>query len=87
MGARTPTGRRRTAIGDDSNRSKDSADDPLDLELGAQVNVSPADYGIVPVAGELVRLTLDDIAIRREDTRAGEVIVNFPRIGYRVEKA
>ena len=62
-------------------------DDPLDLELGAQVNVSPADYGIVPVAGELVRLTLDDIAIRREDTRAGEVIVNFPRIGYRVEKA
>ena len=62
-------------------------DDPLDLELGARVEVSPDDYGVVPVAGELVRLTLDDVAIRREDSRAGEVIVNFPRIGYRVEKA
>lgn len=61
-------------------------DDPLSLEAGCRVNVSPADYGIVPVEGELVRLTLDDIAIRREDPRAGEVIVNFPRIGYRVER-
>ncbi len=62
-------------------------DDPLALQAGARVNVAPDDYGIVPVAGELVRLTVDDIAVRRVDDRAGEVIVNFPRRGYRVDAA
>jgi len=61
------------------------ADDPLQLAAGNRVTVAPDDYGIVPVAGELVRLTVDDIAIRREDPRAGEVVVNFPRRGYKVE--
>lgn len=61
------------------------ADDPLKLEADRRVTVSPDDYGIVPVEGELVRLTLDELAVRREDPRAGEVIVNFPRIGYRVD--
>jgi hypothetical protein len=61
------------------------ADDPLHLQAGAPVAVAPDDYGIVPVAGELVRLTVDDIAVRRVDDRAGEVIVNFPRRGYRVQ--
>jgi len=60
-------------------------DDPLRLEAGCSVEVTPDDYGIVPVAGELVRLTIDEIAVRREDARAGEVVVHFPRIGYRVE--
>jgi glutathione S-transferase len=61
--------------------------DPLRLVAGQAVTVSPDDYGIVPVAGTLVRLTLADIAIRREDARAGEVVVHFPRAGYRVEPA
>jgi hypothetical protein len=61
--------------------------DPLRLAAGQAVTVSPDDYGIVPVAGTLVRLTLADIAIRREDARAGEVVVHFPRAGYRVEPA
>jgi glutathione S-transferase len=60
------------------------ADDPLGLEAGCRVAVSPDDYGIVPVAGELVQLTADEIAVRREDARVGEVVVHFPRIGYRV---
>ena len=62
-------------------------DDPLGLAPGAAVTVAPDDYGIVPVAGELLRLTIDDIAIRRTDPRAGEVVVHFPRVGYRVEPA
>jgi hypothetical protein len=49
--------------------------------------VAPDDYGRVPVAGELLRLTIDDIAIRRTDPRAGEVVVHFPRVGYRVQQA
>ena len=63
------------------------ADDPLGLAAGAAVTVAPDDYGIVPVAGELLRLTMDDIAIRRTDSRAGEVVVHFPRVGYRVDPA
>lgn len=62
-------------------------EDPLRLEAGHPVEVSPDDYGIVPVAGELVQLTADNIAVRRDDPRAGEVVVHFPRIGYRVESA
>ena len=63
------------------------ADDPLRLAVGDAVEVAPDDYGIVPVAGELVRLTMDDIAIRRTDPRAGEVVVHFPRVGYRINQA
>lgn len=61
--------------------------DPLQLAAGDRVTVSPDDYGVVPVAGELVRLTIDDIAVRRKDPRAGEVVVNFPRRGYKVKAA
>lgn len=56
------------------------------LAAGMPVAVTPEDYGAVPVAGELVRLTHEDIAVRRTDPRAGEVVVHFPRAGYRVER-
>ncbi len=55
-----------------------------ELALGAPVTVAPDDYGAVPVAGELLRLTQHEVAIRRRDERAGEVVVHFPRIGYKV---
>ena len=55
-----------------------------ELAPGAPVTVTPDDYGAVPVAGELLRLTQHEVAIRRRDERAGEVVVHFPRIGYKV---
>lgn len=55
------------------------------IPAGSAVTVTPQDYGAVPVAGNLLRLTHADIAISREDPRAGEVVVHFPRLGYRVE--
>ena len=55
------------------------------LAEGTPVTVTPTDYGSVPVAGELLRLTHHDIAIARSDDRAGDVVVHFPRMGYRVE--
>tara|TARA_R110002110_G_scaffold205066_1_gene416617 strand:- start:5232 stop:6152 length:921 start_codon:yes stop_codon:yes gene_type:complete len=58
---------------------------PQGLEVGSDVSVAPHDYGAVPVIGELVRLTHTDIALRRSDPAAGEVVVHFPRIGYKVE--
>jgi glutathione S-transferase len=63
------------------------ADDPLALAAGQLVRVSPDDYGIVPVTGWLLRLTADEVSIRRNDARAGQVAVHFPRSGYRVEAA
>jgi glutathione S-transferase len=62
-------------------------DDPLGLRAGERVTVTPDDYGKVPVAGELVTLSIHEVAIRRVDTRVGEVTVHFPRLGYRVERA
>lgn len=61
-------------------------DDPLKLTAGARVSVSPDDYGKVPVTGELVTLTLDEVAVKRSDPRVGEVVTHFPRIGYRVDR-
>jgi glutathione S-transferase len=61
--------------------------DPSDrqgLQTGQLVTVTPSDYGKVPVTGTLVTLDLHEVAIRREDERAGEVVVHFPRIGYDV---
>ena len=55
-----------------------------ELALGTPVTVEPDDYGAVPVAGELLRLTQHEVSIRRHDERAGEVVVHFPRIGYKV---
>jgi glutathione S-transferase len=63
------------------------SDDPLRLRDGERVSVAPDDYGKVPVTGELVTLTLDEVAIRRRDERVGDVVTHFPRIGYRVERA
>ena len=54
------------------------------LEIGQGVAVVPADYGAVPVQGELLRLTHTDIAIQRSDAQTGDVVVHFPRAGYEV---
>ena len=56
------------------------------LKEGDPVTVTPTDYGDVPVAGTLLQLSHENIAIRRTDARAGELVVHFPRIGYRLEK-
>ncbi|HEX7373598.1 MAG TPA: glutathione S-transferase family protein [Steroidobacteraceae bacterium] len=61
--------------------------DPLGLAAGQRVTVTPDDYGKVPVAGELVTLQRQEVAVRRVDARAGEVIVHFPRLGYVVAAA
>ncbi len=58
--------------------------DPLGLKAGDLVSVAPDDYGRDPVAGELVTLSLHEVAVRRTDPLAGTLLVHFPRIGYRI---
>lgn len=54
------------------------------LKLGETVTVTATDYGTDPVTGVLVKSGLGEIAIRRADERAGEVVVHFPRAGFKV---
>ena len=61
--------------------------DPLDvlgLRAGDRVAVTPCDYGLDPVEGELMTLSLHEVVVRRADPAVGTVHVHFPRIGYRV---
>jgi glutathione S-transferase len=61
--------------------------DPNGRKVGDKVEVMPDDYGKVRVAGEIVALSAQHIAIRRLDPRAGEVVVHFPRAGFLVFSA
>ena len=61
--------------------------EPNGLASGAHVTVTPDDYGFDPVAGELVNASVHEVAVRRNDPAVGEVVVHFPRIGYRVSAA
>ena len=58
-------------------------DDPQGWAPGDWVTVGP-DAGGPAVAGRIASATADEIAVRREDGRVGEVCVHFPRVGYRV---
>lgn len=59
-------------------------DDPNGRKPGERVEVVPDDYGRVKVAGEIVALSSQHIAIRRHDPRAGDIVVHFPRAGFLV---
>jgi glutathione S-transferase len=63
------------------------SDEPNGLAPGMRVTVTPDDYAFDPVAGELVSSSANEIAIRRQDPAVGEVVVHFPRFGFRVTRA
>lgn len=58
--------------------------DPNGLVPGMRVHVVPDDYGFDPVEGELVASSRHEVALRREAPEVGEVVVHFPRAGFRV---
>jgi hypothetical protein len=60
--------------------------DPLGFATGERVCVTPDDYGKIPVEGELVTLTINEVAVRRLTAEAGELVTHFPRLGYRVTR-
>jgi glutathione S-transferase len=62
------------------------AEDPQQFRAGDRVTVTPDDYGCIAVEGELVTLSIDEVAIRREPAETGAVVVHFPRLGYRVTR-
>lgn len=54
------------------------------IEVGQAVSVAAVDYGVDPVSGTLVYQDAEELVVRREDERAGEVHVHFPRYGFRL---
>jgi glutathione S-transferase len=63
-------------------------DDPQPLRAGQAVTVSSdVDDGTAPVAGTLAALSMDEIAIQHHAPETGDVVVHFPRVGYRVAAA
>jgi hypothetical protein len=61
--------------------------DPNGRRPGERVTIVPDDYAFDPIAGEIVALSEQRIAIRREDPQVGEIVVHFPRAGYRIVPA
>jgi glutathione S-transferase len=60
--------------------------EPNGLAAGDRVAVMPDDYGFDPVAGELVAADIHEVAVRRSSPETDEVVVHFPRAGFRVAK-
>jgi glutathione S-transferase len=58
----------------------------LGFEVGEAVTVRATDHGSDPVEGLLHGLSHEEVAVRREDERAGSVVVHFPRIGFQIKK-
>jgi glutathione S-transferase len=61
----------------------------LDIDgvtLGQRVTITPTDYALDPVEGSLVLAGDNEFAVRRSDARGGEVVVHFPRIGFKLKK-
>jgi glutathione S-transferase len=61
--------------------------DPNGRKPGDRVVVSADDYGRDPIAGTLVFANAHEIAIRREAPEVGEVVMHFPRAGFRAMSA
>lgn len=63
--------------------------DPLDAALLAgtdQVEIAPDDTRRGGVRGVLVHSSPTEFAVRRTDPAIGEVVVHFPRLGYRLTR-
>jgi glutathione S-transferase len=92
IGHGTPTPMEPTRALDVARRAQSSAVPSVDLHdasglrPGDRVTVTAEDTGRDPVAGEVVRVSVHDIAIRRSDPRVGEVVCHFPRVGYQVRR-
>jgi hypothetical protein len=58
--------------------------DAQGLIEGQAVEVAPDDTQRGGVRGHVAALGPNEIAVRRTHPRCGEVVVHFPRLGYRV---
>jgi hypothetical protein len=60
---------------------------PEGFDLGQEVDVTPADYGRIPVRGRLAGWSPDEVVIERASPETGPVMVHFPSPGFEVQPA
>ncbi|GAA3965766.1 glutathione S-transferase family protein [Allohahella marinimesophila] len=63
-------------------RSLPPSVEEVPVAKGTVVQVSPTDYGTLPVTGVLAALTEDRIILARHSNEFGQLHVHFPRAGY-----
>lgn len=57
-----------------------------ELELGEEALVIADDYGVEACRGTVVHLSGERVSLRRHDPVVGDVVVHFPRAGYRMSR-
>jgi glutathione S-transferase len=57
------------------------------ISIGERVIVAATDTGTDPIEGALYGASPTRISIAREDPRAGNVVVHFPRLGFELRRA
>ncbi|MGU9804698.1 UNVERIFIED_CONTAM: glutathione S-transferase family protein [Pseudomonas sp. CM11] len=62
----------------------ESFEEPNGFTKGQQVTIAATDYGVDPVAGELLFAGREELILRREDALGGVVHVHFPRLGFQL---
>jgi glutathione S-transferase len=74
-------------IARDATAEKSSGNhDTHGLAIGQKVVVAATDTGVDPIEGTLYGATKSRISIAREDPRAGNVVVHFPRLGFELRR-
>jgi glutathione S-transferase len=58
---------------------------PEGVKLGEVVSVTPVDYGRIPVTGELVGWSSNEIVVSRETDETGRLMNHFPSAGFEVQ--
>ena len=75
---------RRTAAEATPAETGFDADDPVDIAPGTPVVVKATDAKRGEVAGEIVGLDVARMSVRRQAEGVGDVVVHFPRAGFRL---
>jgi glutathione S-transferase len=66
--------------------SEVGGNDAQGLEAGKPVTVTPDDFSLRgAVEGNVLRASALELAIHRSTDDFGDLVVHFPRLGYRVE--
>lgn len=60
---------------------------PEGMAIGDKVSVTPVDYGKIPVTGQLVAWSSDEIVVARETDETGKLMNHFPSAGFEVAPA
>jgi hypothetical protein len=75
------------SIAEEATAEKSSGNlDSHAVAIGEQVVAAATDTGTDPIEGTLYGATKSRFSIAREDSRAGRIVVHFPRLGFELRR-